>query len=419
MKSLEFLKTVSLTSLIFICSLLIYTRLSHPIQLYKDASGYGAFIISFLLILVFFSESLFSTSNCSIDYFDNMMEQFNETDMNTSVEQENILPTNTSIPTTILPQTETSNLLTEPTNMENSLSATLTPQNNPINMENSLSATLTPQNNPINMENSLSATLTPQNNYINMENSLLSSSLAPVNNYINMENSLLSSSLAPLNNQITTPNLTNTNLVLPVTNTTYQNNQITTPNLVLPVTNNQLTMKPISTQNNQVTTPNLASTNLVLPVSANATIPKLSDIEITEKKLEENTNFDFHAVTTEEIRALVKEMVKESKHSYLEKEEYKEKDPLYYMNTGDLIDNSWDNQFTVLNTKYWKPYFYDAKPPVCMGNNDNCQANPTTMHTPYLELKDFSKTTIKPAKLVNNDSGKSTIHTQTNKPVGV
>jgi hypothetical protein len=110
-------------------------------------------------------------------------------------------------------------------------------------------------------------------------------------------------------------------------------------------------------------------------------------------------DINLKAVSEQDVRNIVKQLMKENNKGYLEQDEYKEKDPLYYMNTGELIDNSWENQYSVINTKFWKPYFYEATPPVCMGNNDNCTANPTVMHTPYLELKNFNQTTIKPTQI--------------------
>ena len=93
-------------------------------------------------------------------------------------------------------------------------------------------------------------------------------------------------------------------------------------------------------------------------------------------------------ISKDEIRSIIKEVVlQERGKDFLESPDYKKMDPLYYTNKGELIDRSWENQFSVLDTKHWRPYV--APPPVCIGKDKPCDACPTVMHTPYLELKHF------------------------------
>ena len=92
-------------------------------------------------------------------------------------------------------------------------------------------------------------------------------------------------------------------------------------------------------------------------------------------------------ITKKDAVDIIKHLV--SSKSYLENEDYRGNDPAFYTNKGDLIDRSWENQFVVLDTKYWKPCV--APPPACLGKDDSCVPCPTIMHTPYLELKQFDK----------------------------
>ena len=78
------------------------------------------------------------------------------------------------------------------------------------------------------------------------------------------------------------------------------------------------------------------------------------------------------------------------RYDFLSTAEYGEKDPLYYANTGDLIDRSWREKYTILDTKHWKPY--TAPPPVCLDRESPCPPCPVVMHTPYLDLSLFHKT---------------------------
>jgi len=384
MKSSQFLKTVSLTSLSLICCLLILMRATQNNKHSINISGYGIFVIIFIIILVVYSDSLFGNSNCSIDTFDNILEKFNEIENEASIDQEYIIPTDninnsSNIP---MPISDSNNTLSTP-NTDNLLSS------NTMNM-NTMNTNMDTMNTNMNTMNT-NFTTTP-----------IIQNIQEVNNL---------TLPATQNNNLTLPATQNNNLTLP----TKQNN-----NLTLPISSNNTNLTlPISPDNNNLTLPiNKTNTKLTSTVTQNNT--NLS-LPVTQKTMKQNVmeeeDIGMRPVTTEEIRTMVKEIIKESSKSYLEKEEYKEKDPLYYMNTGDLIDNSWENQFSVLNTKYWKPYFYDAKPPVCVGDN-KYNATPTVMHTPYLELKNFSETTIKPAKLVNNNSTLSS-STQTNKPINV
>jgi hypothetical protein len=80
----------------------------------------------------------------------------------------------------------------------------------------------------------------------------------------------------------------------------------------------------------------------------------------------------------------------ESKYGFLDEKTYVDKDPLYYANTGDLVDRSWKQMYTILDTKHWKPY--TKPPPVCLDRDTPCKPCPVIMHTPYLDLSQFSGT---------------------------
>lgn len=112
--------------------------------------------------------------------------------------------------------------------------------------------------------------------------------------------------------------------------------------------------------------------------------PPLPEAPVVEKEQPQEKT----PVSRDEIRQIIREVVMHERHTdFLEKPEYAQKNPLYYTNKGDLIDRSWENQFTVLDTKHWRPYV--SPPPLCVGTNEACQACPTVMHSPYLELKNF------------------------------
>lgn len=74
----------------------------------------------------------------------------------------------------------------------------------------------------------------------------------------------------------------------------------------------------------------------------------------------------------------------------LSSQDYADKDQLYYVNKGDLIDKEWKDKFTILDTKHWKPY--NDPPPVCLDKNEPCAPCPVIMHSPYLDLSQFRKT---------------------------
>lgn len=80
----------------------------------------------------------------------------------------------------------------------------------------------------------------------------------------------------------------------------------------------------------------------------------------------------------------------EDRYAFLTSRKYEEKDPLYYANTGDLVDRSWKQMYTILDTKHWKPY--TQPPPVCLDRETPCKPCPVVTHTPYLDLSQFDKT---------------------------
>lgn len=80
----------------------------------------------------------------------------------------------------------------------------------------------------------------------------------------------------------------------------------------------------------------------------------------------------------------------EDKYAFLNEKTYVDKDPLYYANTGDLVDRSWKQMYTILDTKHWKPY--TKPPPVCLDRDTPCKPCPVIMHTPYLDLSQFGGT---------------------------
>lgn len=92
-------------------------------------------------------------------------------------------------------------------------------------------------------------------------------------------------------------------------------------------------------------------------------------------------------ITMVDVQNLIDRKIRQISNSYLNQPEYQTKDSDYYTNTGDLVDRSWDNQYTLLDTKYWKPYV--PPPPLCIGRNEPCDSCPTINHMPYLELKNF------------------------------
>lgn len=85
------------------------------------------------------------------------------------------------------------------------------------------------------------------------------------------------------------------------------------------------------------------------------------------------------------------------KYAFLSSNNYGGKDPLYYANSGDLIDRSWKDKYVILDTKHWKPYI--SPPPICLDRDKPCDACPVTMFTPYLDLSQFGSTTITPPSL--------------------
>ena len=81
-----------------------------------------------------------------------------------------------------------------------------------------------------------------------------------------------------------------------------------------------------------------------------------------------------------------------AKYDFLDKLDYQGHDPLYYINKGDLIDCSWDNQYSLVDSKHWKPY--TPPPPVCV-KQDTCEPSSTSLFMPYLELRHFDKKVTK------------------------
>jgi cell division septation protein DedD len=90
-----------------------------------------------------------------------------------------------------------------------------------------------------------------------------------------------------------------------------------------------------------------------VPTITTTTVPKVPSSTQAPTACPKN-DINLKAVSEQDVRNIVKQLMKENNKGYLEQEEYKEKDPLYYMNTGELIDNSWENQYSVINTKFWK-----------------------------------------------------------------
>ena len=82
-----------------------------------------------------------------------------------------------------------------------------------------------------------------------------------------------------------------------------------------------------------------------------------------------------------------------AKYDFLNKLEYQQKDPQYYISSGDLINNSWDNAYSLVDSKHWKPYVSPA--PVCVGNDSPCTPCNSGTYMPFLELHNFNKMATK------------------------
>jgi hypothetical protein len=76
------------------------------------------------------------------------------------------------------------------------------------------------------------------------------------------------------------------------------------------------------------------------------------------------------------------------KYDFLNNLAYQNENPLYYINSGDLVDNSFDNPYTLVDSKHWKPH--RAKPPVCVNKDAPCEPCAINSHVPYLDVTKFN-----------------------------
>lgn len=142
----------------------------------------------------------------------------------------------------------------------------------------------------------------------------------------------------------------------------------------------QVLQEASSSGNVEIGTTTIASENIAM--SNGTTAMTSGNVEVP---VETTTN----QVTMTDVQNLIDKKLRQINNTYLDQPEYQTKDSDYYTNKGDLIDRSWENQYTLLDTKYWKPYI--SPPPLCIGRKEPCDSCPTINHMPYLELKDFDK----------------------------
>jgi len=157
-----------------------------------------------------------------------------------------------------------------------------------------------------------------------------------------------------------------------------------------PTTTTSMTSPPASMTSPPTTvSPPASDPQQPIPVMDEAVQKKPNVKRDEEIPIPPQTSEPSKLYSEQEVSDIVNSALVKKRNDWLDKPEYKEKDPLYYTSKGELIDNSWDNQYVILDTKHWKPYI--TPPPICAGKDDPCDTCPTIMHMPYLELRNFDK----------------------------
>jgi hypothetical protein len=141
------------------------------------------------------------------------------------------------------------------------------------------------------------------------------------------------------------------------------------------------------------TTAPAASTTTTAPAASTTTTAPAVSTTTTIKPVSSSTTTMAPATQTKSDADLLIKKGLYAKYDYLNNLEYREKDPSYYISPGDLIDNSWDNSYSLVDSRHWKPY--TSIPPVCKNKDLPCVPCNSGQYLPYLELKNFNQDTVK------------------------
>lgn len=100
-----------------------------------------------------------------------------------------------------------------------------------------------------------------------------------------------------------------------------------------------------------------------------------------------NTTNTPKTYTEDDLDKLLEQRMQERYKGFITKPDYQGENPAYYASKGHMIDSSWDNEYTILNTKYWLPS-YKSVPP-CIGLDKPCEPCPVMHTTNNLQLSRF------------------------------
>jgi len=169
----------------------------------------------------------------------------------------------------------------------------------------------------------------------------------------------------------------------------------TAPATTTAATTTTATVKPATTVASATTVKpatTVASATTVAPATTTAPATTVAPAT-TIKPVSSSTTTMAPATQTKSDADLLIKKGLYAKYDYLNNLEYREKDPSYYISPGDLIDNSWDNSYSLVDSRHWKPY--TSIPPVCRNKDLPCVPCNSGQYLPYLELKNFNQDTVK------------------------